>query len=129
MPKKRLPYLYEKHNFKIPPEKDLRRKLTAEQKDEIRRLFTLSNFTAAGLATLYKVSDGTIYRIVNPEAELKNREKSKYYAALTRSRLTPAKRIESNAKKRETVKRRIRAFYEYAKENNLPIKLKNLKSL
>ena len=65
-----MPYKYEK--VKLPPEYDRRRKLTEEQKDEIRHKYATGEYSLRILAEEYHVSKKTILLLVNPESKRKN---------------------------------------------------------
>lgn len=60
-----MPYKSEK--LKLPPEKDRRRKLTDDQKEEIRRIYATGVCGMRPLAKQFGVSRSTIQFIVNPE--------------------------------------------------------------
>ena len=70
-----MPYKSEK--IKLPQEYDRRRKLTDEQKDEIKHKYSTGLYSLNNLATEYKVSKKTILLIVNPESKRKNDERIK----------------------------------------------------
>lgn len=59
-----MPYKSEK--LKLPPEKDRRRKLTDDQKEEIRRIYATGVCGMRPLAKQFGVSRATIQIIVNP---------------------------------------------------------------
>ena len=67
-----MPYRVEK--IKLPPELDRRRKLSDEQKDEIKHKYGTGFYSLNGLAKEYGVSKKTILLIVNPESKRKNDE-------------------------------------------------------
>lgn len=67
-----MPYRVEK--IKLPPELDRRRKLSDEQKDEIKHKYSTGFYSLNGLAKEYGVSKKTILLIVNPESKRKNDE-------------------------------------------------------
>lgn len=60
-----MPYKSEK--LKLPPTKDRRRKLTDEQKEEIRKIYATGVCGMRPLAKQFGVSRTTIQLIVNPE--------------------------------------------------------------
>lgn len=60
-----MPYKSEK--LKLPPEKDRRRKLTDDQKEEIKRIYATGVCGMRPLAKQFGVSRTTIQIIVNPE--------------------------------------------------------------
>ena len=60
-----MPYKSEK--LKLPPEKDRRRKLTDDQKEEIRKIYATGVCGMRPLAKQFGVSRTTIQIIVNPE--------------------------------------------------------------
>ena len=70
-----MPYKSEK--IKLPQEYDRRRKLTDEQKDEIKHKYSTGLYSLNNLAIEYKVSKKTILLIVNPESKRKNDERIK----------------------------------------------------
>ena len=70
-----MPFKSEK--IKLPQEYDRRRKLTDEQKDEIKHKYSTGLYSLNNLATEYKVSKKTILLIVNPESKRKNDERIK----------------------------------------------------
>ena len=59
-----MPYKSEK--LKLPPSKDRRRKLTDEQKEEIKRIYAEGKCGTRSLAKQFGVSRSTIQVIVNP---------------------------------------------------------------
>ena len=59
-----MPYKSEK--LKLPPSKDRRRKLTDEQKEEIRSIYAEGKCGTRPLAKQFSVSRSTIQVIVNP---------------------------------------------------------------
>lgn len=63
--------------IRLPPEYDRRRKLSAEQKDEIKHKYDTGVYSLNGLAKEYSVSKKTILLIVNPESKRKNDERIK----------------------------------------------------
>ena len=70
-----MPYKSEK--IKLPPEFDRRRKLTDDQRDEIRHKYSTGLYSLNGLAKEYNVSKKSILLIVNPESKRKNDERNK----------------------------------------------------
>lgn len=62
-----MPYKSEK--LKLPPEKDRRRKLTDDQKEEIRKIYESGVCGMRPLAKQFGVSKKTIQLIVKPEAK------------------------------------------------------------
>ena len=70
-----MPFKSEK--IKLPQEYDRRRKLTDEQKDEIKHKYSTGLYSLNNLTTEYKVSKKTILLIVNPESKRKNDERIK----------------------------------------------------
>ena len=67
-----MPYKTEK--LKLPPELDRRRKLSDEQKDEIRHKYSTGLYSLNRLAKEYGVSKKLVLLIVNPESKRKNDE-------------------------------------------------------
>lgn len=70
-----MPYKVEKQ--KLPSELDRRRKLSDEQKDEIKHKYSTGLYSLNGLAKEYSVSKKTVLLIVNPESKRKNDERIK----------------------------------------------------
>lgn len=70
-----MPYKTEKQ--KLPPELDRRRKLSDEQKDEIKHKYSTGLYSLNGLAKEYNVSKKTVLLTVNPEGKRKNDERIK----------------------------------------------------
>lgn len=70
-----MPYKAEKK--RLPPELDRRRKLSDEQKDEIKHKYSTGFYSLNGLAKEYNVSKKTVLLIVNPESKRKNDERIK----------------------------------------------------
>ena len=70
-----MPYKTEK--MKLPTELDRRRKLSDEQKDEIRHKYGTGFYSLNGLQKEYGVSKKTVLLIVNPESKRKNDERIK----------------------------------------------------
>lgn len=68
-----MPFKSEK--IKLPQEYDRRRKLTDEQKDEIKHKYSTGFYSLNTSAIGYKVSKKTILLIVNPESKRKNDER------------------------------------------------------
>lgn len=70
-----MPYKTEKQ--KLRPELDRRRKLSDEQKDEIKHKYSTGSYSLNGLAKEYNVSKKTVLLTVNPESKRKNDERIK----------------------------------------------------
>lgn len=70
-----MPYKSEK--IKLPPEKDHRRKLTDDQKEQIKSIYAEGGVGARPLAKQFGVSRKTIQLIVNPEIKRKQDERIK----------------------------------------------------
>ena len=70
-----MPYKSEK--IKLPPEYDRRRKLSDEQRDEIRHKYATGLYSLNGLAREYSVSKKTVLLIVNHETKRKSDERIK----------------------------------------------------
>ena len=81
-----MPYKSEK--IKLPPEKDRRRKLTDDQKEQIKSIYAEGGVGTRLLAKQFGVSRKTIQLIVNPEIKRKQDERIKK----TLERLSPHKR-------------------------------------
>ena len=65
-----MPYKTEK--MKLPPELDRRRKISDEQKEEIKHKYATGLYSLNGLAKEYGVSKKSILLIVNPNSKRKN---------------------------------------------------------
>lgn len=65
---------YKSDNIKLPEKYDRRRKLTSEQKEEIKELYATGSYSLNKLAKMYEVSKKTILLIVNKESKRKNDE-------------------------------------------------------
>lgn len=70
-----MPYKSEK--IKLPPEKDRRRKLTDDQKEQIKSIYAEGSIGTRALAKQFGVSRKTIQLIVNPETKRKQDERIK----------------------------------------------------
>lgn len=70
-----MPYKSEK--IKLPEKLDRRRKLTEEQKQEIRQKYETGFYSLKDLAKEYSVSKKTIILIVNPKSKEKNDKRIK----------------------------------------------------
>ena len=68
---------YKSSSIKLPPEYDRRRKLTDEQRDEIRHKYKTGDYSLNKLAIEYGVSKKLILLTVNPESKRKNDERIK----------------------------------------------------
>ncbi len=60
--------------LRLSPEQDRRRKLTEEQKTEIKELYNSGGYSLNKLAVKFGVSKKLILLIVNPESKRKNDE-------------------------------------------------------
>ena len=67
-----MPYKSEK--IKLPPTKDRRRKLTDEQKEEIRLIYAEGKIGTRPLAQQFGVSRSLIQIIVNPDIEARKKQ-------------------------------------------------------
>lgn len=67
-------------DVKVTKEFDRRRKLTDEQKDEIRKRYEMENTSLQKLADEYSVSKSLILIIVNPERAEAVRETNREYS-------------------------------------------------
>lgn len=72
-----MPYKSEK--IRLPEHLDRRRKLTTEQKDEIKHKYSTGLYSLNGLAKEYSVSKKTVLLIVNPESKRKSDERIKQH--------------------------------------------------
>lgn len=73
-----MPYKSEK--LKLPPSKDRRRKLTDEQKEEIRSIYAEGKCGTRSLAKQFGVSRSTIQVIVNPAIKQRHHDyRSKHW--------------------------------------------------
>ena len=70
-----MPYKSEK--IKLPPNKDRRRKLNKEKKEQIKAIYAEGGVGTRPLAKQFGVSRRTIQLIVNPEIKRKNDERIK----------------------------------------------------
>ena len=70
-----MPYKSEK--LKLPPNKDRRRKLTDEQKEEIKRIYAEGKCGTRPLAKQFGVSRSTIQIIVNPAIAERVKQRTK----------------------------------------------------
>lgn len=70
-----MPYTSER--IKLPPEYDRRRKLSDEQKDEIKHKYETGFYSLNNLAKEYGVSKKLILITVNPESKRKNDQRAK----------------------------------------------------
>lgn len=70
-----MPFKGEK--IKLPPELDRRRKLSDEQKDEIKHKYGTGYYSLSGLAKEYSVSKKTVLLIVNPDSKRKSDQRIK----------------------------------------------------
>ena len=70
-----MPYKSEK--LKLPPNKDRRRKLTDEQKEEIRKIYATGICGTRPLAKKFGVSRTLIQTIVNPEIAERHKQHMK----------------------------------------------------
>lgn len=65
-----MPYKCEK--LKIPESKDRRRKLTSEDKDNIREMYQTKEYSQRALAAIFNVSRRTIQFTISPEKRIEN---------------------------------------------------------
>ena len=70
-----MPYKSEK--LKLPPNKDRRRKLTDEQKEEIRKIYATGTCGTRPLAKQFGVSRTLIQTIVNPAIAERHKQRMK----------------------------------------------------
>lgn len=68
-----MPYKHETEHLRLSPQQDRRRKLTDEQKEEIRQLYADGKGSWKALADRYHVSKKTIGLIVNPATAERDR--------------------------------------------------------
>lgn len=68
---------YKSSSIKLPPEYDRRRKLTDDQRDEIRHKYKTGEYSLNKLAAEYGVSKKLVLLTVNPESKRKNDERIK----------------------------------------------------
>ena len=68
---------FKSETMPLPQEYDRRRKLSEEQKDEIRHKYSTGMYSLKMLAEEYHVSIQLIHITVNPEAKRKNDERTK----------------------------------------------------
>ena len=62
------------YEARVGKQYDRRRKLTDEQREEIKRLYSTGKFSQQGLAIKFGVGHDTIHRIVNPDAARRRKE-------------------------------------------------------
>ena len=72
-----MPYKHETEHLRLSPQQDRRRKLTDEQKEEIRQLYADGKGSWQALADRYHVSRSLIGIIVNPARAEKVRSRVK----------------------------------------------------
>lgn len=65
------------YEVRVGKEHDKRRKLTDEQREEIKQLYATGNYSQQGLASKFGVGHDTIHRIVNPDAARRRKEYNK----------------------------------------------------
>ena len=70
---------YKSERIKLDPSQDRRRKLTEEQKEEIRRIYKTGVCGTRPLAKQFGVSRSTIQVIVNPRIAESKRQRMKEY--------------------------------------------------
>lgn len=70
-----MPWIIDK--IAVGAEYDRRRKLTDEQRDEIRHKYATGNYSYNSLAKEYNVSKKLVMLIINPESKRKNDERIK----------------------------------------------------
>lgn len=70
-----VPYI--SSGIRLNEKQDRRRKLTSDQKDEIRRLYSTGVYSTRKLAKRYKVDKSTILIIVNPKRAEAVRQRAK----------------------------------------------------
>lgn len=70
-----MPHKFETDHQHLPADKDRRRKLTEEQKQEIASIYQGGDSSLQKLALEYGVSKRTIHFIVNPEALAANKQR------------------------------------------------------
>ena len=68
---------YKSSNIKLSEKQDRRRKLTDEQKDEIKKIYTEGKCGTRPLAKQFGVSRSTIQILVNPERAKAVKERNK----------------------------------------------------
>lgn len=68
---------YKSEQIKLKPHQDRRRKLTDEQKEEIRRIYKTGICGTRPLAEQFGVSRTTIQVIVNPDIAERHRQRNK----------------------------------------------------
>ena len=68
---------YKSEFIKLPPQYDRRRKLSDEQKEEIKHKYETGFYSLRQLGREYGVTHKSILLIVNPESKRKNDERAK----------------------------------------------------
>ena len=102
-----MPYVCEK--IKLSEKQDRRVKLTQNQKEEIRKLYSTGEYSHRKLAEKYSVSRRLIQIIVNPESERRMKEYSK----------ANWHKYKDKDKHRETIKKTRKYKYELYKNGEL----------
>jgi IS30 family transposase len=78
-----MPYAFEHHKIKLPPELDRRRKLTEKDKEKIKKLFA-EGYAVRGIARIFpQVCRRTIQFVIDPQriTEMqKGRDWKRYYS-------------------------------------------------
>lgn len=72
-----MPYKFESEKLLIPKEHDKRRKLSEEDKTDIKRLYERGEYSQRGLARLYGVSRRLIQFIIDPIKHEENLQRRK----------------------------------------------------
>lgn len=69
-----MPYAHDTQHLRLAPEQDRRRKLSDEQKEEIRQLYAAGAGSMKALADRYHVSRSTVQLIINPDSAQRVKE-------------------------------------------------------
>ena len=95
-----MPYKHETEHLRLSPQQDRRRKLTDEQKEEIRQLYADGKGSWQALADRHHVSKKTIGLIVNPATAERDRAyiKAHWRDYYDREKLTAAIRATRHYK-------------------------------
>lgn len=72
-----MPYKFESDKMLIPKKHDKRRKLSDEDKTDIKQLYKRGGYSQRQLARLYNVSRRTIQFIIDPNKHIENLERRK----------------------------------------------------
>lgn len=106
-----MPYTFEIQKKLIPREYDRRVKISNEQKEEIKQLYSTGKFSYRSLAKEYGVTKNTIRDTIYPEKAIENRAKK-----LKRAK---EKNYYYDSKKNTESMRKHRQYKKLLEDNNL----------